>query len=139
MRVGRFWFVRLRQAIAQDVNRRVDLSLFPLVRDRPEHGEDILHRGEVIPAIAQDMDDSNDAPVLQFPQASAGIGTRNAERIGDLIRGQGLLGKEEQSVHLGHRAINAPARAHLSPMENEFLRDGREVCHKYQSVLSKQK
>src|SRR5207249_3358319 len=64
MCVRRLWSVRLRQAIAQDINRWVDLSPFPPVRNRPEHGKDIFHRREVIATITQDMNDSNDAPVL---------------------------------------------------------------------------
>src|SRR5204862_5132521 len=128
-----------RKAIPQDMDRRVNLPLFSLMRDRPEHGEHILERSEVIAPIAQDMNDFYDAPVLEFPKAGAGIRTGDTQRLGDLIRRQRLLGKDEEGVNLRDGPVDAPTGAHFSPVQNELLGDGIEVSHKCQSVLSKQK
>src|SRR5882724_13696268 len=112
-------FVRFRDAVAQDPQSRLDLPPFPLTGDDPKHGEDVLHRFEMIAAIADDVNDSDDAPVLELMQAGADIRTGYAERFDDLVRGQRLLGEEEKSVNLGDGAIDPPAGPHFAPMEDE--------------------
>ncbi len=62
-----------------------DLALLPLPRDDAKHLEDVLHRLEVIAPIAGQMDETNDAPVLQLAQTGADVGTGNTEGFGDLI------------------------------------------------------
>ena len=128
-----------RDAIAEDPQRRLDLTFFSLAGDDPEHRENIFHRLEVIPAIAHDVNDADDAPILEFAQAGADVGAGDPERLGDLIGRERFLGKKEKSVDLSDGAINAPAGPHFSPMKDKFLGDRREVCHDHQSFLSKQK
>jgi hypothetical protein len=64
---GRLGFARFLDAFPQHADRRLNLTFLPLARDDPEHLEDILQGFEVVAAIAEDMDDADDSPVLQFP------------------------------------------------------------------------
>jgi hypothetical protein len=41
---------------------------------------------------------------------------------------QRLSGQEQQGIDLPHRAVDAPAAAHLSEMQDELLLEGCE-CH----------
>ncbi len=131
-RVGRRGFgpARLIDAVAQNPHSRLDLPLLPFARYDTEHRENIFERLEVIAAISHNMDDSDDPPILEFTQARARVGTSHSERLGDLVGGEGFFRKKEQGVDLRDGAVNAPARPHLSPMEDEFLGDGGKVCHR---------
>src|SRR5205085_3771766 len=83
--VSRFRLARFRDAIAEDVDRRIDFALLSLARDSPKHGEDILRGDEVIASIAEEVDNASDPPVLQLAQARARVRPGNAERFGDFI------------------------------------------------------
>src|SRR5688572_1106135 len=139
MRRRRLGFTGLVDAFTEDPHRRFDLPLLTLARDDSEHLKYILHRFEMIAAIAQDVNDADDAPVLEFPQTGAGVGPGNTKRLGNLIGGQRFFGEEEQRVDLRDGPVETPTGAHFSPMEDKLLRDWSQVCHSYQSFLSKQK
>ena len=70
--------------------------------------------------------DPDDAPALQLAQAGADVGARHAERRGDLLGVERLRREEQQRVDLRHRAVDAPPRAHLAPVEDELLLDRRQ-------------
>jgi hypothetical protein len=93
----------------------------------------------MVPAIAEDMNDPNDSPVLQIPEAGADIRTGDAQGIYDLVRGERLFGKEKEGMDLGNGAIDSPAGAHFPPVEDEFLGNERQVLHGVQSFLSRRK
>ena len=98
----------------------------PLVDDDAEHLPDVLHALEVVAPIAQDVGDPDDAPALQLAQAVADVRAGDAERRGDVLGVQRPVGQEQQRVDLGDRAVDAPARAHLPPVEDELLLDRRQ-------------
>src|ERR1043166_2593505 len=60
--VGGLRLPRFLDAIAQHSQGRLDLPLFSLARDDPEHREDVLERLKVIATIADDVDDADDSP-----------------------------------------------------------------------------
>jgi len=83
----------------------------------------------VIASIAQNVDDADDTPVLQFVEAVADVGAGDAKGSGDFLGRQRTGGKEQKSMDLGDGAIDAPARSHFAPMEDELLGDRREFFH----------
>ncbi len=85
------------------------------------------------------MKNADDPPVLQFVETIADIGAGDPEGGGDLLRRQRPGRKEKEGMNLGDGAIDSPARPHFAPMENEFLRDGRERVPAHLLFLSKQK
>ena len=93
----------------------------------------------MVTPVAEDMDDANDAPVLQFVETVADVGAGDAKGDGNLLGWQRTGGKEKKSVDLGDGAIDTPTRAHFAPMKNEPLGHGREFFHVYLLFLSKQK
>src|SRR5205823_430769 len=118
----------------KQVERRVNLAPFPLVQDDAKHLPDIFHRLEVIAFVAQQMNEFDDPPALQLLEAGADVGPRHVERFGDLLRVERPFRNVEQRVNLGHGAIDPPARAHLSPVEDELLLNGRQVLHLFLSI-----
>ena len=66
----------LRDAFAQDAQRRVHLTALPFLQDDPEHLPDVPHRFEVIPAVAKHMRNPHNPPPLQLTQACAHIRAR---------------------------------------------------------------
>ena len=85
--------------------------------------------------VAQDMDHFDYAPALQFLEAGADVGPRDAQGFHDVIGIQRFGGDEEQGMDLCDRAVNAPARAHFAPMENELLLNWSESIHLFLSIL----
>ena len=137
--VRRFRFGRLRDAALQNLEGGIDLAFLALVGDDPEHGENILHRLEMIAPVAEDMNNANDPPALQFMKTIADVGAGDPERGGDLLRREGAGGKEKEGMDLGDGAIYPPARSHFSPMEDELLSNGREHVPIHLLFLSEQK
>src|ERR1700730_10623581 len=80
----------------------------------------------MIAAVAEDVDNADDAPALKFAEAGADVRTRNGEDNGDLVGGERARRDEEQSVDLSHGAIDTPTSAHFAPVEDEFLGGGGE-------------
>src|SRR3954462_7363321 len=56
-----FRFPRFLNTIPQHAQGRLDLSFLSLASNDPEHRKDVLERLEVIPAIADDVDNADDA------------------------------------------------------------------------------
>src|SRR3984893_11060996 len=85
----------------------------------------------MIAPVPQNVHYAHDPPALKFAQASAHIGTRHCQGRRYFIGWHRPRREEQQGVHLRHRAVDSPARAHLSPMQNEFLCAGRYgvLCH----------
>src|SRR3984893_18861260 len=77
--VSRFRFASFGDAIFQNVNRRINLAFFSFAGDDAKHGENVLHRFKVVAAITGDVDDVNDAPMLELTETGAGIGAGDAE------------------------------------------------------------
>src|SRR5206468_2082861 len=80
---------------------------------------DFLGGLEVIPTIARQVDQADEAPTLELAQAVAHVRSRDVELLDDLLGVHRSPGDEEQRVDLRHRAVHAPARAHLAPVEDE--------------------
>src|SRR5437667_7855077 len=83
----------------------------------------------MIPLISHHVDQLHDSPPLQLLEAGAHIGTGDPQRLDDFLRVQRARRKEKQRVNLGHASIDAPARPHLPPMEDELLLDWTEFRH----------
>ena len=82
----------------------------------------------MIATIAEDVHDVHDAQpwssrrlVLTFDRS-----TESVSAISSALRG---FGEMKESVDLGHGAIDAPARAHFAPVEDEFFGDGSKGWH----------
>jgi hypothetical protein len=57
---------------------------------------------------------------------NADVRARDGERVGDGIGGERVAGQmQEEGVDLRDGPIEAPARSHLPPVEDELLLDGR--------------
>src|SRR2546423_5200472 len=76
----------------------------------------------MIAPVAEDMNDADDPPVLQFMKTIADVGAGDSEGGGDLLRRPRPRREEKEGVDLGDGAIDPPARSHFAPMEDEFLR-----------------
>ena len=127
--VGFFIRARFGNAGAQHIQSRIDLAFLALVQDDAKHFPHIFHGLEVVPFIAQDVRQLDDAPALQLLQAGADIGPGDVQGFGDLFRVERLRREIEQRMDLGHGAVDAPAGAHLTPMEDEFLLNWAELRH----------
>ena len=73
----------------------------------------------MVAAVAEYVHDLCEAPVLQFAQAGADIGARHIQRFCNVVGGERLAQHEEQRVNLCDGAVDAPARAHFAPVQDE--------------------
>jgi len=69
------------------------------------------------------------APSLELLEAVADVGAGDLKRVRDVLGVQWPGGDEEQRMELGDGAIDAPARAHLAPVEDELLWYGAKNLH----------
>ena len=98
-----------------------NLALDALLDDGEEERPDVGGSAEVVTAIADAAVDLDKVPVLQFTEANADVGSRDGERLGDLLGGKGLGREVEQGMDLGDGTVDAPSGAHFPPVEDEFL------------------
>jgi len=56
-----------------------------LVHHDAEHFPDVLHALEVIALVAQDVDEPDDAPALQFLEAGTDVGASHLKRLDDVV------------------------------------------------------
>src|SRR5688572_27218354 len=75
----------------------------------------------MLAAVAEFVDDPDQAPALQFLEAGADIRAGDVERLANFVRRHRLRREHQQRVDLRHRAVDAPAPAHLPPVEDELL------------------
>ena len=80
------------------------------------------------------MDQFHDSPPLQLFQARAHIRAGHSEGLGDQFCVQRFLRDVEQRVNLRHGPVDAPTRAHFTPVEDKLLLDWREVIHLFLSI-----
>jgi hypothetical protein len=125
--LGRAGALGFGEAFADDLDRGVEFPLFALLDNDAEEFPDIFDGLEVLAAVAEDRRDADDAPAEKFAEAGGDIGAGDAKSVRDLFGGDGAVGEIEESVDLGDGAVDAPASAHLAPMKDEALGDGREV------------
>src|SRR2546430_7930997 len=88
----------------------------------------------MVPLVAQDMNEFDNPPPLQLLEAGADVGSRDVERFRKLLRVERLFREVEQRMNLGYRPVDAPARAHLPPVEDELLLGRRQVFHIFLSI-----
>src|SRR6476646_630523 len=93
----------------------------------------------MIAPIAEDMNNANDPPALQFMKTIADVRAGDCEGGGNLLCRQWAWRKKKEGVDLGDGAIDPPARSHFAPMENELLGNGRKMASTHLLFLSKQK
>src|SRR5208337_3281773 len=86
-------------------------------------------RLEMVAAVAQRVHHAHDAPALQLAKARAHVRARYRKRPGDVFGVDRLGRNEKQRMDLRHGAVDAPAGAHFTPVEDELLRDGSEGWH----------
>src|SRR5205814_5295720 len=75
-----------------------------------------------------------DPPPLEFFEAGADVGPGHVQGFGDLFGVQGILRDVQQRMDLGDGPVNAPAGAHLTPVQDELLLDWRQFFHLFLSV-----
>ena len=75
----------------------------------------------MVAAVAFDMDAADDAVALQFLQRGRDVGAGEAERLDDRLGIDWLFGEIEQGMDLRDRAVDAPMRTHLAPVQDEGL------------------
>lgn len=73
------------QAFTDRRDGGIQLPFAPFAQNHEQHLPNVVERDEVIPAVTQVMDDFGEAPVLQFLEARADVGARDAEQFRDLI------------------------------------------------------
>jgi len=122
---------RFGNAFAQDCERRIDFPFLPFVEHHAKHFPYIRHRFKMVALIAQHMDTLHDSPALQFFEARADIRAGHTERQCNLLRVDRARGQIEQGMDLGDGPIDAPPRAHFSPVQNELLFHRREFLHRF--------
>ena len=120
---------RLGDALAQQRHGWIDFAFFPFVEDDAEHFPNIFHAFEMIPSIIKNMDKFHDAPTLKFFEAVTDVGAGDVEGGGDFV-GRTRAGRDiEQGMNLRDGAVDAPAGAHFSPVQDEFLFDPTQFIH----------
>ena len=68
-----------------------------------EHRENVFHRLEVIASIAQNVDDADDTPVLQFVEAVADVGAGDAKVVAAIFSAGSERGKGTEEHGFGRR------------------------------------
>ena len=86
--------------------------------------------------VPHDMDHFYDPPPLQFLEARADVRAGDAQSLGDLLRVKGPGRNVKERVNLRDGAIDAPARPHFAPVQDEFLFHCRQFLHQ---ILLRQK
>ena len=81
---------------------------------------------EVVAPVALDRHAPDQVPGHQLADRVRDVGAREPERGGDLLGGERPLGEIEQRMDLADRAVDAPLRAHVAPMQDEALDRARE-------------
>ena len=81
------------------------------------------------------MRDPHEIPIAKFAQTIAHVRARHAKRFRDILRRERPPEHEEQRVDLRHGAVDAPARAHFSPVEHEAFGDGSECHDRFEKVV----
>ena len=76
--------------------------------------------------LAEQVHGAHEVEVLQFAQAGGDVGAGDVEGGRDLFRVHRPAGEEQQRMDLRHRAIDAPARAHLAPVQDEAAAGRRQ-------------
>jgi hypothetical protein len=80
----------------------------------------------VVASVAGEVDDFDDAPVLEFAETVADVGAGDPEGVADVFGVTWGFAEIEEGVDLGHGAVDAPAGTHFAPVEDELLGGGRE-------------
>jgi hypothetical protein len=107
--------------LVQPHQHRLHLALHPLTHDRLHQRPHIALRPEVLLAIPALVHSVHHPPVHQGPQRHARVATADLQPSHHVVGAQFLPGDEQQRVNLGHRARNAPRRAHLAPGRDEAV------------------
>jgi len=110
---------RAGQAIPQHGQRRIDLALPASLHDQLEQFPDIRGRFKVVATVPHHMHHLREAPGLEFFQTRTHIGAGDTERVRDLVRCDWAAEQIQQRMNLRDGAVDAPARAHFAPVENE--------------------
>jgi hypothetical protein len=71
--------------------------------------------------------DLHQLPAEQFLEAGADVGSRDSERLADLVGIQRLFRQIEQGVDLRHGAVHPPAAAHFAPVDDVSMHGVGEV------------
>src|SRR5687768_2315611 len=123
--------LRLRGALAKQRHRRIDLAALALIQNDPEHLPNVLESLKMVTLVPEHVDHFNDAPALQLFEAGADIGAGHTERFGDFLGVERSRGYVKEGMNLGNCTIDAPAGAHLAPMQHELLLDWRQCLHQF--------
>ena len=107
----------LKDAVAEAGARLIGQTMFQKYNRWPVYSKFFDNMGP----IPHHMHQLHNAPALQFPNAVAHVRSRHAQRFRQFLRVQRLRRKKQQRVHLRHRSVDPPARAHFAPVKNEFL------------------
>ena len=127
--VGGVVGVGMGDAVAEEGDGGIDLAFFAFGGDDAEHFEDVFEGFEVVAAVAGEVDDLDDTPVLEFAETVADVGAGDPEGVADVFGVAWGFAEIEEGVDLGHGAVDAPAGAHFAPVEDEFLGGGGERVH----------
>ncbi len=132
-RVGFARAFRFFDAFGEHAEGGVDFAAFALFGDDAENFDYVFDGFKMVAAIAEDVDDADDAPALQFAEAGADVGAGDGQGGGDFVGGQRARGNEQQRVELRDGAVESPAGAHFAPVQDEFLRD-RSLAGRLENV-----
>ena len=80
----------------------------------------------IAPVVAA-MNQPHQAPVLQLAQARADVGAGDDERLAELVGVHRPAGQVKQRMDLRDGSVEAPACAHLAPVQDESRERGRKI------------
>ncbi|QZO01370.1 hypothetical protein [Chenggangzhangella methanolivorans] len=77
--------------------------------------------------VADPVDEAGETELLELLEAARDVGARDRELPGQLVGVHRAADDEQIAVDLRDRAVHAPARAHLSPMQDEAFHQRRHL------------
>ena len=111
-------------AIADRADGRVDLPALAFAHDPSEHLPDIPLADINVLAIPRAPEAADDAPIHQVTEVHARVAATDVQPLDNLVHAPRPPGHQEKRVNLSHRPVDAPTRAHPTPLEDELVLSG---------------
>ena len=104
----------------EQAHHRFQLALFPLARDVRGDLPHILFGLEELPSLPGTEHFVHQVPIDQGTQVHVRVAPADVELLHHILGAQRLRADQEESVHLGHAAVDAPLATESAPCLDEL-------------------